>query len=242
MKKILSENQILIAKRGVSLVVVFAVLIVAIVAVSPNRSFGWFSENTEANANGMSVQTEIPDIEIYYRVSGGTEWIKIDLSSPIDVAGALTSPGTTATFEVKVVNKSNYDITVKELGLAAPTASEEVANAKGVYLSTELYTTLVSVKPEGSSGTGYTLDNPPALSASGVALRTTGKIDKIDYMEYVSDSQSVTLSPEGDVVFKISIMFLNRTTSQNDYKNFGKTVNGTPDGVCSRRLYCTFDW
>ena len=238
MKKILSENQILIAKRGVSLVVVFAVLVVSLVAVSPNWSFGWFSENTEVSANGMSVQTEIPDIEIYYRVSGGAEWIKIDLSSPIDVAGTLTSPGTTATFEVKVVNKSNYDITVKELGLAAWAESEEVANAKGVYLSTELYTTLVSVKPEGSSGTGYTLDNPPALSASGVALRT----GKIDYMEYVSGSQSVTLSPEGDVVFKISIMFLNRTTSQNDYKNFGKTVNGTPDGVCSRRLYCTFDW
>ena len=238
MKKILSENQILIAKRGVSLVVVFAVLIVAIVAVSPNRSFGWFSENTEANANGMSVQTEIPDIEIYYRADGASDWIKIDLSSPIDVAGAITSPGTTATFEIKIVNKSNYDITVKELGLAAPAASEEVANANGVYLSTELYTTLVSVKPEGSSGTGYTLDNPPALSESGVALRT----GKIDYMEYVSDSQSVTLSPEGDVVFKISIMFLNREISQNDYKNFGKPVNGTPDGVCSRRLYCTFDW
>ena len=237
MKKILSENQILIAKRGVSLVVVFAVLIVAIVAVSPNRSFGWFSENTEVSANGMSVQTEIPDIEIYYRVSGGTEWIKIDLSSPIDVAGTLTSPGTTATFEVKVVNKSNYDITVKELGLAAPATSENVANAKGKYLSTELYTTLVSAQNEVGS-TKYTLNSPPPLSVSGVALGT----DKIDYMEYVSDSQSVTLSPEGDVVFTISIMFVNRTTSQNDYKNFGKTVNGTPDGVCSRRLYCTFDW
>ena len=237
MKKILSENQLLIAKRGISLVAVFAVLVVSLVAISYNWSFGWFSENNDVSANGMSVQANVPTIDVYYRDLSSSittsNWTKVDLTNPINVARSLTSPGATAKFEIKIVNNSTYPITLKEFGFAAPTASEEVANAAGVFLSTELYTTVESVGAEGASP-GFTLNSPPALDETGLALST----GKIDYIQYVSNPSVITLPAGGNVVFKLNIMFVNRETSQNDYKNFGRDN----DGVCSRRLYLTYDW
>jgi hypothetical protein len=230
MKKTLSENQKLIVKKAISLIAVFAVLVIAFVAVSTNWSFGWFSQNKDVSANGMSVQTDIPSVEVYYRILGATDWIEINRTDPIDVASTLTAPGLSVTFEVKIVNKSDYAITVREFGFATPTGSEESTNDAGVWLSTELYTTLEGLKV---GGTDYTL-NAPTLGENAVCLRT----GEINFMKHVNDSSNVTLSPEGDAVFKISILFLNRKTSQNAFKNFGK--NG--DGACSRRFYFTYDW
>ena len=226
MKKTLSENQKLILKKAISLIAVFAVLVIALVAVSTNWSFGWFSQNKDVSANGMSVQTNVPSVKVYYRLLGETDWIEINRTDPINVASTITAPGQSVTFEVKIVNKSDYAITVREFGFATPTGSEESKNNAGVYLSTELYTTLENLKVGNKD---YTLNGEGA-----VYLRA----GEINFMKYVNDSSNVTLSPEGDAIFKISIEFLNREESQNAFKNFGK--NG--DGACSRRFYFTYDW
>lgn len=234
MKQRFTENQILLVKKGVSLVAVFAVLIVSLVAVAPDMSFGWFSQNAEVTANGMEVKTEMTDFDVFYRMKGETAWNAIDLSSPIAVADALNAPGITATFEIKIVNKGRNAVTIKSFGIASPVENvEEKANAAGVYLSTELYTTLVSVKTEDGSK-AYTLNSPPPLTGAGVSLKTSGAID---YVQYVSSLDPIELAVDGDVVFELSIMFLNRPESQNQFKNFGKDG----DGICSRRLFFTYD-
>lgn len=233
MKKTLSDSKLLIVKKGISLVAVFAVLVVSLVAISPNLSFGWFSAGSYAEADGMEVMAQMSAFDIYYRMKGDTTWQEIDLSSPISVADGLDSPGTTATFEIKLVNKGAEDVTINEFGMASPTAAEEVANEAGVYLSTELFMTLVKVASEDGTKE-YTLNSPPPLDESGQSLKTT---ENINYMQYVSDTPTVTLASEEDVVFEISIMFLNRDYPQNEFKNFG--VDG--DGVCARRLYLTFE-
>jgi hypothetical protein len=234
MKQRFTENQILLVKKGVSLVAVFAVLIVSLVAVAPDMSFGWFSQNADVTASGMEVKAEKTDFDVFYRMKGAAEWIAIDLSSPIAVADTLKSPGITATFEIKIVNKGRNTVTLKSFGIAPPVAGvEEKANAAGVCLSTELYTTIKSVKTGNGSKT-HALSTPPVLDDTGVSLSTT---EAIDYIQYVKSSDPISLSPNGDAVFEISIMFLNRTESQNQFKNFG--VNS--DGICSRRLFFTYD-
>jgi hypothetical protein len=52
MRKRLSKSNILIAQKGISLVVVFATLLTAFGAIAPWTS-GWFSNNKIVTANGM---------------------------------------------------------------------------------------------------------------------------------------------------------------------------------------------
>lgn len=238
MKKILSKSHWLIAKHGISLVAVFAMLVVAFVAIAPDLSFGWFSQNNQVSAKGMTVQAEHPDFDVYYRAAGATDWTLIDISNPSDIAvtNQMQSPGASVTFEVKIVNKSQRAIAMQAFGFAAPTSTEEVANAAGVYLSTELYTTLLNVGKDNGTAveaiTGVSVVNAPALDATGVAL-STGQVNFITYVT----NQTVTVAAGGNVVFGLKVQFLNRDSEQNDFKNFG--VGG--DGTCQRRLYFTYN-
>ena len=231
MKKKLSECQLILAKKGITLIVVLAVLIIAIAAFSSNRSFGWFSLSKEISASGIQVNPDRATFDVYYRLEGETDWTLIDLSQPISLSDAISAPGSIAVIEVKIINNSNRPVELREFGIAAPLDLEEVANQAGVYLSTELYTTVSQVS--NARGDSFLLDSPPPLSKDGVAL----SVGKIDYMQYVSSSRPIILALDEYIVFKISVMFLNRETSQNAFKNFG--VNG--DGVCSRRLYFTYN-
>ena len=238
MKKILSKSHWLIAKHGISLVAVFAMLVVAFVAIAPDLSFGWFSQNNQVSAKGMTVQAEHPDFDVYYRAAGATDWTLIDISNPSDIAvtNQMQSPGASVTFEVKIVNKSQRAIAMQAFGFAAPTSTEEVANAAGVYLSTELYTTLLAI-----NGTDVA-DNKTFLRPS-TAMDAPGAVGAVNIL----GTNSVTLAANnGEVVFSVKMTFNNRTevvdgeerdVNQNVFKHFG--VDG--DGTCQRRLYFTYN-
>ena len=71
MKQRFTENQILLVKKGVSLVAVFTILIVSLVVIAPDMSFGWFSQNADVTASGMEVKAEKTDFDVFYRMKGG---------------------------------------------------------------------------------------------------------------------------------------------------------------------------
>jgi hypothetical protein len=253
MKKILSKSHWLIAKHGISLVAVFAVLVVAFVAIAPDLSFGWFSQNNQVSAKGMTVQADHPDFDIYCRQSDSAEWVLVSIDDPssLNIVGNLTSPGVSITFQIMIKNKGQRTVTLTEFGIAAPATGEDAPNAKGKHLCGELATTVSKVGCYNE--TSKTVD---AISGVSLAtklpvlhLPTAGELPnvtlegKVDYMTYLAEDSAAVSVPSGsNVVFEIRVAFLNRDEDQNDFKNFGKVPDGgtTPDGVCLRRLYFTY--
>ena len=155
MIKRLSNSKWLIIRHGVSVVVVFAMLVVALVAISPDLSFGWFTQNNTVSANGMAVQAQHNDLTVYYQLPDAngawtTAWVAIDKNTNATAVTALLAeikaPGDEATFRIKVVASSQ--MTLSGFGFAAPSGpSEEAPVWEGNtahYLSTELYTAIAS--------------------------------------------------------------------------------------------------
>lgn len=238
MIKRLSNSKWLIIRHGVSVVVVFAMLVVALVAISPDLSFGWFTQNNTVSANGMAVQAQYNDLTVYYQLpdSDGawtTAWIAIDDNTDATAVTALLAeikaPGDEATFRIKVVASSQ--MTLSGFGFAAPSGPSEEApvrdtkEGKDCYLSTELYTSLLSVNGDESFATADPIAFRESASAAAGAISLLPNNTSID----VGEGES------GAVIFEVSVGFVNRSTSQNVFKNYQE--NG---GVFARRFFFTF--
>lgn len=231
----------LIIRHGVSVVVVFAVLIVALVAISPDISFGWFAQNNTVSANGMAVQAQHNEFTVYYRLpdkdkngnlilTDGNltwtgDWVAFDtedLNTSLLLAD-INAPGDEVTFQIKVVSASAATLT--GFGFAAPSADQEKPVRDGNtehYLSTELYTCLLSVNGEESFAT-----------ADPIYFREDNKTKQIDLLE---EQDPIELEEGGSAIFEITVGFVNRSTSQNVFKNYAS--NG---GVFARSFFFTFD-
>ena len=246
MKKILSSGNFQIIKRGVSLVVVLTMLVVSIVMVAPNLSFGWFAKNQTVTASGMTTIAYHSKFRVYYSIpvrddQGNyvlDEQGKITYQDFVEITDQdlpifdeLQAPGDVTQFKIKVVSIGAIPVTLKGFGLEAPNAMEETARAydsdgDGVteahYLSTEIKTKLLAV-------------NDTAVTMSEVFLRENNTSPRIDFFEK-SNLSGIVLEKGESVVFTVQLSFINRPNiSQNQFKNFAQY------GVCARRLFFSYD-
>ena len=229
MIKRLSNSKWLIIRHGVSVVVVFAMLVVALVAISPDLSFGWFTQNNTVSANGMAVQAQHNDLTVYYQLPDSDDWVAINDETDADAVTALLAeikaPGDEATFRIKVVSASAT--TLSGFGFAAPSGpSEEAPVMEGTtahYLSTELYTSLLKIE----------INNTETVpGATDIFFRDNSGTKQIDLL---AGQDPIELAENQEVIFEVSVGFVNRSTSQNVFKNYQE--NG---GVFARRFFFTF--
>lgn len=250
MKKKLSMGEILIMQRGASLVAVFAMLVISVAAVI-SLSFGWFAKNDQVTASGMHAQAYKASFSASYQVEtydseGKASYVDAKIE---DLYKGLVAPGDSVKIKVTIKNTGKYAATLVQFGFEAPTSSDEVPkydeNGKIRYLSTELYTQLLSV-----SGTNYTKDiytivypNDPGETIPdyvhflrGGETLTPGSSGRIDFMADVGENTSITLNSGESVTFEISVTFAKTNYDQNVYKGFADH-----GGKCARRFFLTYD-
>ncbi|MBQ1963679.1 MAG: hypothetical protein II369_06130 [Clostridia bacterium] len=228
MIKRLSNSKWLIIRHGVSVVVVFAMLVVALVAISPDLSFGWFTQNDTVSANGMSVQAQHNDLTVYYQVPDAngawtTAWVAIDENTDTSVLFAkIKAPGDEATFRIKVVSASAT--TLSGFGFAAPSGPSEEApvweGSTAHYLSTELYTSLLKINNTAVS------DPPEIYFRDGNGTKQ---------INLLAGQDPIELAENQEVIFELKVGFFNSEEPQNVFKNYQE--NG---GVFARRFFFTF--
>lgn len=229
----------LIIRHGVSVVVVFAVLIVALVAISPDISFGWFAQNNTVSANGMAVQAQHNEFTVYYRLPDAkgawtTAWVPIDDSTSTEAVAALladiNAPGDEVTFQIKVVSASAATLT--GFGFAAPSADQEKPVGDGkYYLSTELFTAIASYSSYKANGTlkseqtllvnnGATDVDETKLSEATAnqenslwtPFREEGEnAGAVDFFEIGEITNGISVAAGDSVIFELKVGFLNRT-------------------------------
>lgn len=246
MKKILSSGNFQIIKRGISLVVVLTMLVVSIVVVAPNLSFGWFTENKEVMATGMHTQAYHSRFKVYYQLPvdntySQNNFTEITKGQVLPVLLELEAPGDVVEFQIKIESIGTHPITLNGFGLEAPNAMEEAARAydsdgDGVteahYLSTEIKTKIIGVTyGENDTVIDYgENDGYRFLRASASA-----EAGRIDYFDQLT-TKSYILEQGSSIVFTIQVAFHNRpNVSQNQFKNFDDY------GECSRRLFFSYD-
>lgn len=228
----------LIIRHGVSVVVVFAVLIVALVAISPDISFGWFAKNNTVSANGMAVQANHNKFLVYYQLpdengawpEDANTWVPFtNVPSTTDLLDAIRAPGDVATFRIKIENTyaTNHDVQITGFGFQAPSGSAQEypvwdSNGTPRYLSTELHTSLLRVNDDDSLAT-----------ADPIYFRDGNGTRQIDFL---IGKDSIGLNKGGSVIFEVSVGFANTKDDQNVFKNYAS--NG---GVFARSFFFTFD-
>ena len=260
MRKKLSKSNILIAQKGISLVVVFATLLTAFVAIAP-WTYGWFAKNNTVTASGMHTQAYKSDFGVAYAVKpdGATTFQTVD--DPEDLFNSIVAPGQSVEVQVTITNKrtNKYTVDFTGFGLEAPNAAQDVPKIETVttgnststyyrYLSTELTTQLISVSV--TNGGSYSVDSnsgPVFLrgTTSGTqgvdleASRHPGAAGRIDYIDAVTQTNGektkISVPVGGSVTFTIRVSFVNTNYDQNIYKNFAS------GGKCERTFFFTFE-
>jgi hypothetical protein len=239
MKKKLSKSNLIIAQKGISLIAVFAMLIVSIVAIIP-LSFGWFAKNNQVSANGMHTQAYKTNFEVTYAIVGKEGSIRVK-----DIFSELSAPGGSTKVEITIKNKGKYPVKITQFGLEAPNANQDIPKIDSAgnmrYLSTELTTQLVTV-------TGVTVDTHDPIYLRGTtasdktlgvdeeASCNPGTAERIDYVQYVKDEEIIIVPSNSSVTFRIRLSFVNAPYDQNIYKDFVNTK-----GKCERGIFFTYE-
>ena len=241
MKNKLTKSNLIIAQRGVSLVVVFAVLVVSLLAVIP-LSYGWFAKNNKVTASGMHTIAHYAKYKVTFTDTSGNT---VDEGSLLE---AIKAPGDSVEFYVTIENKGKYDFKLMGFGLESPTGDQEMPKYDSAnqphYLSTELKTMLTAFSVNGASET--TVTGTPVFLRQNVSTAP----GRIDYLDFLTDD-IVLSANDGSVTFKIKIEFEDRVVintetgktekvDQNIFKEFGK--DGLPkNGACERKFFFTFE-
>lgn len=257
MRKKLSKSNILIAQKGISLVVVFATLLTAFVAIAP-WTYGWFAKNNTVTASGIHTQAYHSKFDVAYAVKpdGATTFQTVD--DPEDLFNSIVAPGQSVEVQVTITNKSinKYTVNLTGFGLEAPSTAQDVPKLDDEgnirYLSTEITTQLLGVTvvypstntntPPVYSVVDYNTQDEETSSAP-VQLRAgesknPGAANRIDYVQSVQGIEDTPISVPvgGSVTFTIRLTFVNATYNQNIYKNFAAT-----GGKCERTFFFTFE-
>lgn len=246
MRKKLSKSNILIAQKGLSLVVVFATLLTAFVAIAP-WTYGWFSKNDTVTVSGIHTQAYHSKFDVSYAVkqSDGS----YQATDPSALFDTIKAPGQSVEVQVTITNKSinKYTVNLTGFGLEAPSTAQDVPKlddeGKIRYLSTEITTQLISVSvTDGDSVTNYGVipEKEGSTDSAPVPLRTgsstePGAAERIDYIDAI-DQTKISVPVGGSVTFTIRLTFVNATYNQNIYKNFAET-----GGKCERTFFFTFE-
>ena len=228
-KRIQQLNKPILAK-GASLVVVFVVLMVSVVAVilDMNHSFGWFAQNNLVSANGMNVQAYHSKFKVEYSLDEGADktWTLFSGKIPLD---EIKAPGDTMKISFRVTSIGTKPATINGFGLEAPDPNEEIPKVVqegdetvAYYLSTELQTRLTNL-----NGADQDPEN------SFVVLRDeNGVSGRIDYL---AGQTPIELTQGDFITFTVEFEFINREVNQNVFKNFHESGN------CERTIFISFD-
>ena len=251
MRKKLSKSNIIIAQKGISLVVVFATLLTAFVAIAP-WTYGWFAKNNTVTASGMHTQAYYSKFDVAYAVKPDGATAFQSVTDPGDLFNSIVAPGQSVEVQVTITNKSinKYTVNLTGFGLEAPSTAQDVPKlddeGKIRYLSTEITTQLISVSvTNGDSVTNYgvipekegSTDSAPVQLRAGES-KNPGAANRIDYVQSVQGIEDTPISVPvgGSVTFTIRLTFVNATYNQNIYKNFAAT-----GGKCERTFFFTFE-
>ena len=253
MKNKLTKSNLIIAQRGISVIAVFAVLVVSLLAVIP-LSYGWFAKNNKVTASGMHTQAYKTDFDISYKVLNTTgdsdEYESATLANLFyeENRDSIRAPGDSIEIQITIKNKSSkYAVDFTGFGFEAPTAADEVPkiDSKGNvrYLSTELYAQLISVSVSGQESPLYssTWVEYPATSdlvhflREGTSTAPTSA-NRIDFVSDIPESTKISVPVGGSVTFTIRVSFANTNDDQNIYKNFATT-----GGKCERKFFFTYE-
>lgn len=238
-----------LVRKGVSLVVVFAMLITAYVAFSMNKTLGWFAKNNTVTASGMVTQAYQDKFRVEYSLDN-ENWTVMTTQSPVDLTD-LRVPGDIDTIYFRVTSIGSKPVYLTGFGISAPGMNDDIpkidANGKACYLSTELQTRLVEMakqpvsEDEEADDDQYTIpDDTETNEIPYTVLRdeTNGAaaIDYFDWVNWGGSDSSILLNPQDSVVFTVEFEFINRTDPQDIFKNFTST-----GGACNRYVFVTFD-
>lgn len=254
MKNKLSKSKILVMQSGASLVAVFAMLVISVAAVI-SLSFGWFAKNNQVTANGMHMQAYKASFSASYEVEvydeAQKEWSYME-AQPEDLFNGLVAPGDSVKIKVTIKNTGRYAVNLTQFGFEAPTSMEDVPkydeNGYLRYLSTELYTQLLSVGTYTKDQ--KTIEYPSAANVPlpentvpayvhflrGGESMAPGAANRIDFMSDIGENASIPLGSGESVTFEISVSFANTNYDQNVYKGFDEH-----GGTCARRFFLTYD-
>ena len=172
MRKKLSKSNIIIAQKGISLVVVFATLLTAFVAIAP-WTYGWFSKNDTVTVSGIHTQAYYAKFGVTYEINKlqidettgkpqldqeGNPIYKYesfefnnDTQMPNSLFSDIRAPGDSVEIRVTITNKkfNKYTVNLTGFGLEAPSTAQDVPKlddeGKIRYLSTEITTQLLGV-------------------------------------------------------------------------------------------------
>lgn len=232
------------------------------------KSFGWFSDNDEVSASGLSVQ------------SGTGANVNIRLARDLDEDGTIEAneyfeedaypifseliPDNDEPLVVYVVfeNKESDPISVS-LSMLAPTEEDDIPilhdehheittdptkAERFHYFGSQIRLNSITV-----GGTKTTL-NKYLLETTALGENTGYQTTYVDQAYDFSTTTDITLiSPEAPltipagqtVMVALEFQFVDNQTIQNAYINFGKQININEDtyytSVCKRTLYCTFE-
>jgi hypothetical protein len=226
--------------------VVFSVLIAAYVAVGLNPSFGWFAENKKVTANGMNATAYHSKFEVTFKDEKGSD-AKLE-----DLLATLKVPGQSVTFNVTITSIGEYPVTLTGFGLEAPSTDEEkpvkdtdkdTGKTTDCYLSTEISTQVsaVSVKKKKNTEmetTSLSFNNTLVKPLRAPDAVSAGRIDYFDWLTLQDGVNEIVLEQGESITFRVIFEFVDSGDDQNIFKNYASTEKG---GVCSRRLFFTFD-
>lgn len=225
---------------GLMLVLVFFLVL--------DRSLGWFANNNDLSASGMSVKARgVPETEQYLMVDG----VRIEDQSNNLFAGLV--PGDTIKLRLYVKNKENRAINFKLL-MQAPTENDDepyILDGLYHYMGTQIR--INSVK-NGSSellslsgNERYLLELDDSLYIGKNSDLPPTSVDSEYDFSSLSDkplTNTLNIAANGEMILDIELEFVDNKISQNPYIEFGAadSANSEKAGLSlSRTLICYFE-
>jgi hypothetical protein len=237
-----------------------AIFLCTSVFIYLQKSFGWFSDNTEVSASGLSVQSSKGlDVKAEFNAPdpdlGGdvVPNIKVEDGEQVSVSFPNLHPGNK--FYVNLVLSNSESSNVKiTLALKAPTAAEEKAvvtsdgytyfgahlriNDVKIYKDGATFQNMTSVKASTFTGqNAFLLTTTPAQS--GVGQRTYEQTEfNFGAATNVNKvlTKEIEIAAEGSVTLVFEIEFVDNGEAQNPLIDFAKEGSSQ---VCTRMLICT---
>jgi hypothetical protein len=239
-----------------------AIFLCTSVFIYLQKSFGWFSDNDEVSASGLSVQSgsgAAVNISMSYQKNGTGDFIAIDSSLTAPIFKDL-NPGDKIALKLSFKNNES-SVRYLSLSMLAPTAenekpimhnsNHEVTTDPNAAVRYHYFGSQIRINSVGEKEINkYLLETTPltggfqqtyyekANSEDNVFNKTANTTD-IQLVPYTQGaSNNFALAGNGATTDVIIVFeFVDNSTIQNAYINFG----ASEDQVCKRTLYCTFE-
>ncbi len=233
------KNITQINKSAASLVLLFAMLIMAALAMT-SLSLGWYSENKITNADGMVISTENENIlpKFYSKTKDDDDF---QAMSSADISFENMYPGDRVSFKIVLENRGTEeyytDVILRyEGGCEVPLVID--FNNDGTdeyyYFGTQLRVINISSTDTSVESSAYNTGAYLVPNESGTEVSVTEELSP----ESLTVADSLTLpggtqDNPGVLTVLLDIEFINLDISQNAYQGFGSS----PTGECSRRRF-----